>query len=136
MTAEAPPSRLQIAQRLTVHLGHRDFDQFIDLLSHDVEYRVEGNHVLAGTFRGRDEVITHVRDLVDRTDSTFDAVKWEDWLVGDHNVAALVRVHAQRRGAIYASRLVVLLGFDPADKVSEITIFFEDANGADRFFSW
>ena len=135
MTADPPPSRLQIAQRLATHLGRRDFDQFIHLLSHEVEYRVGGNHMLAGTFRGPDEVTAHVRDLVDRTDNTYDAFKWEDWLVGDQHVAALVRVHGEGHGAIFAARLVVLLGFDPADKVSEITVLFEDASGAERFFS-
>jgi hypothetical protein len=90
--------------------------------------------MLAGNFRGPDAVVAHVRDLVDRTDNTYGAVKWEDWLVGDHNVAALVRVQAQGHGAIFVSRLVVLLGFDPGDKVSQITVFFEDAGGVERFF--
>jgi hypothetical protein len=75
-----------------------------------------------------------VRDLVDRTDNTYDAFKWEDWLVGDQHVAALVRVRAHGHGAIFAARLVLLFGFDPADKVSEITVFFEDAGAAERFF--
>jgi ketosteroid isomerase-like protein len=135
MTADPPPSRLQIAKQLAAHLGRRDFDQFVHLLSPEVEYRVGGNHMLAGTFRGPDEVTAHVRELVDRTDNTYDAFKWEDWLVGDRHVAAIVRVHAQAHGAIFAARLLVLLGFDPADKVSEITVFFEDASEAERFFS-
>jgi hypothetical protein len=105
------------------------------LLSPDVTYRVGGNHALAGTFRGPDEVIAHMRELVDRTGDTYDAFKWEDWLVGELHVAALVRIHARGRATIYVGRLVVLFGFDPADKVSEITIFFEDTSAAERFFS-
>jgi len=50
MTTEQPPSRLQIAQSLAAHFGHRDFDQYIGLLSEDVTYRVDGNHALSGTF--------------------------------------------------------------------------------------
>jgi hypothetical protein len=75
-----------------------------------------------------------MKNLVDQTQDTYDAVKWEDWLVGDQFVAAVVRIHAQEPGMLLQSRLVVLLGFDAADKVSEITIFFEDVSGANRFF--
>lgn len=81
MTTEQPPSRLQIAQSLAAHFGHRDFDQYIGLLSEDVTYRVDGNHALSGTFHGPEEIGAHVRDVVDRTGSTYDAVKWEN-LVG------------------------------------------------------
>jgi ketosteroid isomerase-like protein len=135
MTSAPPPSRLRVAQQLAAHLGHLDFDNFIDLLSEEVTYRVGGNHALAGTFRGPDEVIGHVRQLVDRTGNTYDAFKWEDWLVGDNHVAALVRIHAHGHTAIYAGRLVLLFGFDPTDRISEITVFFEDAMGAERFFA-
>lgn len=123
------------SSRLATHIGRRDFDQFADLLSADVEYRVGGSHTLAGTFRGPADVVAHVRDLVDRTDNTYEAFKWENWLVGDQYVAALVRVHAQGHGAILAARLVVLFGFDPTDKISEITVFFEDASSVERFFA-
>ncbi len=134
MTAVLPPSRLQVAQRLAAHLGHRDFDQVADLLSKEITYRVRGSHALAGTFSGPDAVIAHVRQLVERTDDTYDAFKWDDWLVGAHHVAALVRIHALGHGAAYAGRLLLLFGFDPADKVSEITVFVDDASGAERFF--
>jgi ketosteroid isomerase-like protein len=135
MTLETPSSRLQAAHLLAAHLGHSDFEKFTDLLSQNVTYRVGGNHALAGTFHGPDEVVAHMRHLVDSTRDTFDAIKWEDWLVGDPHVAALVRIHARGRGALYEGRLVILFGFDPANKVSEITVFFEDASGAERFFT-
>jgi len=134
MTVGPPPSRLQVAYQLAAHLGQRDFDKVLGLLSPEVTYRVGGNQVLAGIFRGPDEVIAHMRQLVERTGNSYDAFKWEDWLVGDHHVAGLVRVHAHGHGAVYAGRHVVLFGFDQADKVSEITVFFEDVGGAERFF--
>jgi len=133
MTIEQPPSRLQIAQRLAAHLGHGDFDQYIGLLSEDVTYRVGGNHALAGIFHGPEEVTAHVRDVADLTGNTYDAIKWEDWLVGEHHVAAVVRIHAQGHGAGLAARHVVLLRFDPADKISEIRVLFDDAGDTERF---
>jgi hypothetical protein len=134
MSEEPPLSRLQRAQRLAARLGHRDFDEVVDLLSTVVEYRVGGNDALASVFRGPAEVSAHMRDLADRTDQTFDAIKWEDWLVGDDYVGALVRVHAQGHGAAITTRLMILLGFDPDDRISELTVFFEDPSAAARFF--
>ena len=134
MTGERPPSRLQIAQLLVTHVGHHDFDHFVGLLSSDVQYRVGGRQALTGVFRGRDEVAAHVRELVERTDGTYDPFKWEDWLVGDQHVAALVDVRAQGHGARIETRLVFVLRFDAADQVSEITVFFEDSSVAERFF--
>jgi ketosteroid isomerase-like protein len=134
MTVAPPPSQLQVAQRLAAHLGHRDFENFTELLSDDVTYRVDGNHALAGTFHGPDEVVAHMRQLVDRTDNTFDALKWEDWLVGELHVAAVVRIRLQEQGAVFSGRLILLFGFNPASKISEITVYFEDADGAERFF--
>jgi ketosteroid isomerase-like protein len=133
MTTEQPPSRLQIAQRLAAHLGHGDFDQYIGLLSEDVTYRVGGNHALAGIFHGPDEVTAQMRAVVDLTESTFDATKWEDWLVGEHHVAAVVQIHAQGHGATVTARQLVLLRFDPADKISEITVLVDDAGSTERF---
>ena len=134
MTVGPPLSRLNVAYQLAAHLGQRDFDKVVDLLSQDVTYRVGGNHTLAGTFRGPVQVVAHVRQLVERTGDTYDAFKWDDWLVGAHHVAGLVRIHAHGHAAVYSGKLVVLFGFDPADKVCEITVLFEDAGGAERFF--
>jgi ketosteroid isomerase-like protein len=134
MTDASPRSRLQIAQKLAIQLGHRDFEQVLELLSPKVTYRVGGSHPLAGTFQGPEEVVDHMRNLVERTKDTFEALKWEDWLVGQHHIAGLVRVHAQGQGTSFTARLIFLLGFDPGDKVSEITVFFEDPSAAERFF--
>jgi ketosteroid isomerase-like protein len=119
---------------LAAHFGHRDFETLSGLLSEDVTYRVAGNHALAGTFHGPDEVVAHQRYLADRTGNTCDAVKWEDWLVGDLHVEALVRVRLQEHVSVYVRRLVILFGFNPDNEVSEITVYFEDTSSADRFF--
>jgi ketosteroid isomerase-like protein len=118
-----------------LRLDHRDFSDFTDPLSPDVTYRVGGDHAFAGTFHGPDEVATHMRQLVDWASDTYDAFKFEDWLVGELSVAALVRVHVHGHAAAYEGRLVLVFGFDPTDTVSEITVFVEDPIAAERFFA-
>jgi ketosteroid isomerase-like protein len=103
------------------------------LISEDVTYRAGGDNALSGTFHGREEVSAHLREVVERTGDTYEALKWEDWLVGEDHVAAIVRVHAEEHGAVLTARLVILLAFDPADKISEITVLFDDARSTDRF---
>jgi hypothetical protein len=72
--------------------------------------------------------------IISRTGNTYDAFKFEDWLVGELSVVALLRIYVHGHAAAYEGRLVLLFGFDPADKVSEITVFFEDPIAAERFF--
>jgi hypothetical protein len=106
MTDASPHSRLQIAQQLATHLGHRDFEQVLELLSPEVTYRVGGSHPLAGTYHGPHEVTDHMRDLVHRTKDTFEALQWEDWLVGQYHVAPLVQINAQGHGTSFTARLM------------------------------
>ena len=134
MPEGTPETRVAIAQQFLVVVGHRDIDQGIEFLAPHATYRVPGTHALAGTFSGRDEIMRHLITLFERTGGTLDVFKWEDWLVGEYHIAALVQVHAQGHGASFTTRLIFLLGFDQSDKVSEITILFEDPNAAERFF--
>jgi len=54
--------------------------------------------------------------------------------VGEHHVASVVRINAQDHGATLTVRLVYLLKFDPADKISEVTVLFvDDIGAAERF---
>jgi len=49
-------------------------------------------------------------------------------------VASVVRINAQDHGATLTVRLVYLLKFDPADKISEVTVLFvDDIGAAERF---
>jgi ketosteroid isomerase-like protein len=125
--------RLARAQLFLTHIGRGDFLQAIDLLSENVTYRAQGNNALAGLFTGRDAVIRHLTELVERTKGTFEAFKWEDWLIGEHHVVGLSSVHAQSHGRIYKGRSLTVLGFNVAEEIEHITVFFEDQNAIDRF---
>ncbi len=125
--------RLARAQLFLTHIGRGDFLQAIDLLSENVTYRAQGNNALAGLFTGRDAVIRHLTELVERTKGTFEAFKWEDWLIGEHHVVGLSSIHAQSHGRIYKGRSLTVLGFNVAEEIEHITVFFEDQNAIDRF---
>jgi ketosteroid isomerase-like protein len=134
MTDSMLPTRLGTAQEFLLHVGHHDFDEAIGLLSPGVVYRVPGRHALAGTFHGPDEVTAHLITLVERTTGTFEALKWEDWLIGQDHVAALVNVHMQSNARAYTGRHIFLVTFDLDDRISGISVFFENESSAERFF--
>jgi hypothetical protein len=127
------PDRLDKAQLFLTHIGRGDFIQAIDLLSENVTYRAQGNNALSGLFNGRDAVIRHLTELVERTKGTFEAFKWEDWMIGQHHVAGLSSIHAQSYGRIYKGRSCTVLGFTMADEIDHLTVYFEDQDAIDRF---
>jgi hypothetical protein len=133
MTLEQPPTRLEIAQHLAAHLGHPDFEEYLEAVSEDVTFRAGGNNALSGTYHGLEEVAALLRNVVERTGNTYDASKWEDWLVGENHVATIVRIHAQEHGAALTARLLILVAFNPSDKISEISVLIDDSGGVDRF---
>jgi hypothetical protein len=127
------PDRLARAQQFLSHIGRGDFLQAIDLLSENVTYRAQGNNALAGLFTGRDAVIRHLTALVERTKGTFEAFKWDDWLIGEHHVVGLSSIHARSRGMFYKGRSLTVLGFNVAGEIEHITVFFEDQGAIDRY---
>jgi len=127
------PDRLARAQQFLTHISRGDFVEAIDLLSEKVTYRAQGNNALAGLFTGRDAVIRHLTELVERTKGTFEAFKWDDWLIGEHHVVGLSSIHAKSDGRIYKGRSLTVVGFNAAGEIEHITVFFEDQGALDRF---
>lgn len=128
-------TRLEAAQKFAMHIGHRDRDNAMELLSPSVTYRVPGGFALAGLFSGSEAVATHLCDLVARTLGTFEAVKWEDWMVGEYHIAALADVQVRIEARRFAGRILFLLRFDMDDKIDEIVVLPEDPRAVERFFS-
>ena len=117
-----------------MRMGHRDIEQAMQFLSPNVVYRVPGRHALSGSFHGVEEVLAHLLDLADRSGGTFDAYKFEDWLVSEDSVAAVVDAHMQGHGATLTERNIFLFGFDGSNRISEIGIFFQNEDAIERFF--
>jgi ketosteroid isomerase-like protein len=134
MPDSARPTRLEAAQQFVMHIGHRDSERAMELLSPRVVYRVQGQHQLAGTFSGREAVTTHLMRLLERTKGTFEALKWEDWLLGENHVAALANIRVEADGRLYTGRHLYLVSFDIDDKIAEVVVFFEDQRAVERFF--
>jgi ketosteroid isomerase-like protein len=125
-------ARVVAAQEFLTHIGRGDLGQAIELLAPDVTYLAQGHNAFAGEFHGPDGVARHIRQFVERTRGTFEAFKWEDWMVGEHNVVGLSDIHAQIDGRIYRGRSLTLVSFNSADKITAVTVFFQNQDALDR----
>lgn len=128
------PSRLLLAERFISYLGRSDIQPAMNMLSPVAVYQVLAHHSLSGTFSTSDEIGNHLLTLAERTAATLEATKFEDWLIGEQHVAGVARVQLQAEGQLYSGRQIYLLRFDSADLIDKVTVFFEDAAAATRFF--
>jgi ketosteroid isomerase-like protein len=126
---------MQAAQEFARRMGHRDIEQAMQYLSPTVVYRVPGQHSLAGSFHGVDAVRAHLLDFAERIGGTLNAYKFEDWLVSENSVAVVVDAHLQGHGATLNERNIFLFRFDGLDRISEISVFFQNQDALERFFS-
>jgi ketosteroid isomerase-like protein len=113
-----------------------ELDKAVQVLSPDATLVVPGHSNMAGTFHGPHQIAGHVKRLFELTHGTYEVLKWDDWLLGDSHLAALLNSQAQAHGAVYRIGQVFLVRFDPHDLLDEIRIFYEDQDRADRLFSF
>lgn len=131
---DARTVHLRTAEHFLARLGRPDIDPILGLLSATATYHVSGMHALSGTYSAPDDILRHLYDLAARTNGTFEATKWDDWLLGDLHVAGIGQVHMQANGQIYEGRHLFLFTFDTSEKIDAITVFYEDPAAAKRFF--
>jgi ketosteroid isomerase-like protein len=110
-----------------------DVEGAVSLLSPTATYRVEGVHSLSGTFSAH-EVVDHLLAMIQRTSGTFDATKFDDWLIGEHYAGCIVQVTFHADGRRYSGQVIFLFRFDQADLIDRVTVMFEDADAISRFF--
>jgi len=131
----AEPARLVNARRFLMGITNNDLDEVMSLLSPEVVSTVPGHNPLAGVYRGPLEVAEHLTKLLTATSGTLETLKWVDWLVGMHYVAALQFVQAEGGGSMYRNRHVYVIETDRNDLIATIRTFFEDEIAADTFLS-
>jgi hypothetical protein len=123
------------ARRFLLSFSTPQFADAVGLLSPDVTYTVPGRNPLSGVFHGPTEVKRHLDELLEFSNGTYDVLKWVDWMVGESHVAALQYAQVQRRDSVYRGHHLYLVQSDQNDRLSEIRLFFEDQEAADRFLS-
>jgi ketosteroid isomerase-like protein len=127
------PKRLRLAQDFMAAIGRSDVDGAMGLLSPTATFRVDGDHLLSGTFSA-DAVVGHLLTMVQRTSGSFDVTKFDDWLIGESYAGCVIQVTFHAEGRRYSGQVVFLLRFDSADQIDSVSVCFEDADAVSRFF--
>ena len=133
-----PDSRVTVAVDFFQKVFGGDVAAAYGLLDPDVVDVLPGTHPLSGVFRGAQAVAAHLSTFLRLIEDPVDVLKWEDWMAGVDNVAALAEIHLQREGQQHDFRVIFLLSVTEHDgqhRISRIESFFSDQAAFDRFFS-
>jgi ketosteroid isomerase-like protein len=131
-------SRVTVAQEFFQKFFGGNVSAALDLLDPDVVDVVPGAHPPSGVFQGAQAVAAHLSTFLRLTEDPIDVLKWEDWMAGVDNVAALSKIHLQREGQQHDFRVIFLVAVTEHDGrylISRIESFYSDQAAFDRFFS-
>jgi ketosteroid isomerase-like protein len=131
-------SRVTVVQEFFQKFFGGDVSAACDLLDPHVVDVVPGTHPPSGVFRGAEAVAGHLSTFLQLTEDPIDVLKWEDWMAGVDNVAALAKIHLQREGQQHDFRVIFLVAVSEHDgrhRISRIESFYSDQAAFDRFFS-
>jgi ketosteroid isomerase-like protein len=131
-------SRVTVAQEFFQKFFGGNVSAACDLLDPHVVDVVPGTHAVSGVFQGAQAVAAHLSTFLRLTEDPIDVLKWEDWLAGVDNVAALAKIHLQREGQQHDFRVIFLVALtehDGGHRISRIESFYSDQAAFDRFFS-
>jgi ketosteroid isomerase-like protein len=131
-------SRVMVAQEFFQKFFGGNVSAACDLLDPDVVDVVPGTRAPSGVFQGAQAVAAHLSTFLRLTEDPIDVLKWEDWMAGVDNVAALAKIHLQREGQQHDFRVIFLVSLTEHDgrhRISRIESFYSDQAAFDRFFS-
>ena len=131
-------SRVTVAQEFFQKFFGGNVSAALDLLDPHVVDVVPGAHPPSGVFQGAQAVAAHLSTFLRLTEDPIDVLKWEDWMAGIDNVAALAKIHLQREGQQHDFRVIFLVSLTEHDgrhRISRIESFYSDQAAFDRFFS-
>jgi hypothetical protein len=110
-----------------------DMESARSVFQPDVEYRVPGRSLLAGTYHGPDEVIGYFGRLMELTGGTY-RISRMTWFAAGDEVALATRNHATRDGRTLEWDEVILFTFEDGRK-KRIDLLSGDQYGMDELFA-
>lgn len=110
-----------------------DFDGLGDMMAEDLVWHVSGRSMLAGSYRGRDEVFGYFRRVLELTRGAF-APEGHDILGSDDHAIVLMRVRGSRMGRVLDARLFLIVHVRE-DRMAEVWESVYEQYEYDEFWS-
>ena len=121
-----------LVRRMIAALQARDVAALGEVLTDDVVYHFPGRGPLAGTYRGKPEILGVFRRFGEVLGPI--QVHTHDVLAGDEHVAELVVNSAERNGRRHEWRAIRLYHFRDG-LISEVWVLLEDPYALDEFMT-
>ena len=110
-----------------------DFSAFVDLIADDCVWHLPGRNPIAGTYRGRDAVLSLFAKTIELTDGDLEVELHDVTMSGDH-VVALQHTVAHRLGRTLDVRIAIVMHLREG-KMVEAWEHFDDQYAEDEFWS-
>lgn len=127
----------EIVRRFVDAFRLGDEDHMRDELAPDVTWTVPGATPVSGTFRGPDEVVSHLRDVRERTRGTFGPFDEHsgDVAVGEVHVVVLDRYVANRDGRELDSRQAWAIEVR-GGRIAKCVVYLDDEQHFEDFWAY
>ncbi|THF67874.1 hypothetical protein E7T06_18965 [Deinococcus sp. Arct2-2] len=132
MSGQVDDPRVQAIMAYQLNVARGDLDAARTIFDPNVEYYVSGQNVLAGEYRGPDQVMGYFARLGALTDGTYGISRMR-WLTSSQRVALVTRNHAARQGRQLSWDEVIVFLFQDGKK-RRIDLFSGDQYGVDVLF--
>jgi uncharacterized protein len=132
---------MAVAERANAAVVREIFDAFArkegfalrGLFAEDAIWSVPGRGIMAGTYRGRDEIFRFLTRLPKETEGTYRS-ELVDVLASDSRVAALYRARGTRRGRILELDQVLLFTLE-GGRVTRVLALPSDPDTFEEFWA-
>ena len=115
-------------------LQRGDLEVFLDAYAEDAIYRVAGDNLVSGTFRGKDAIRAFFLNLIEVTEGTM-RVEVSDVLADDEHVVMFWDLVVSRQGRSLEASGAMAFRVDADGKYSESWFLYDDQRAYDAFYS-
>ena len=124
----------QIIQGLIDAFHAGDFETFMDGFAEDAVFRVAGDNIVSGTYRGKPVIRDYFIRLGQVTGGSM-KIDVDEILAGDNHAVMFIHVATDRKGMHLEAECAEAFRLDNAGKVTESWFLYEDQKAYDAFYA-
>ena len=111
-----------------------DFERFMDGFADDAVFRVAGDNIVSGTYRGTQELRDYFIRLGQVTGGSM-RIDVDEVLAGDHHAVMFIHVTTDRKGMHLEAECAEAFRINDAGKITESWFLYEDQKAYDAFYA-
>lgn len=111
-----------------------DFEAFMDGFADDAVFRVAGDNIISGTYRGKQVIRDYFIRLGQVTGGSM-RIDVDEVLAGDHHAVMFIHVTTDRKGMHLDAECAEAFRINDAGKITESWFLYEDQKAYDAFYA-